>query len=88
MHDKKGITGKIATGFPGDDFSIQTLCISHSKRILIYYYFNFFTAGIVTVLRQWLYDGCPETPGEIAEIINSILPQAPEKLLVFQEPLQ
>lgn len=50
------------------------------------YYFNFFSAGIVTILRQWLYDGCPESPGELAEIINSILPQAPEKLLVYQEP--
>ena len=52
------------------------------------YYFNFFAAGIVTILRQWLNDGCPESPGEIVEIINSVLPQAPEKLLVFQEPLQ
>ncbi len=46
------------------------------------YYFNFFTAGVITILRTWINDGCIESPAEISEIITSILPQSPEKLLV------
>lgn len=48
------------------------------------YYFDFFTSGVITVLRRWVNDGCIETPLELSEIITSVLPQAPEKLLVVR----
>lgn len=47
------------------------------------YYFDFFKSGLITVLRRWLNDGCPETPRQMADIIISCLPAPPPDLLTF-----
>ena len=46
------------------------------------YHFNFFKSGFLTVLKQWLEEGCVETPQELAAIIARSIPKAPEKLFV------
>ncbi|MBR4393508.1 MAG: TetR family transcriptional regulator C-terminal domain-containing protein, partial [Oscillospiraceae bacterium] len=46
--------------------------ITDERRML--YYFHYVRAGMTTVLRLWLEDGCRETPEEIANILrNSIV---------------
>ena len=46
--------------------------ITDERRML--YYFHYVRAGMTTVLRLWLEDGCRETPEEIASILrNSIV---------------
>ena len=46
--------------------------ITDERRML--YYFHYVRAGMTTVLRLWLEDGCRETPEEIAHILrNSIV---------------
>ena len=46
--------------------------ITDERRML--YYFHYVRAGMTTVLRLWLEDGCRETPEEIARILrNSIV---------------
>ena len=47
------------------------------------YHFNFFKAGFLTVLKQWLEEGCIESPQELAQIIGRSIPRAPENLLVI-----
>ena len=47
------------------------------------YHFNFFKAGFFTVLKQWLEEGCIESPKELAQIIGRSVPRAPENLLVI-----
>lgn len=47
------------------------------------YYFNYIKAGFITILRQWLFDGCPESPQQLAKIIFSCLPSMPPNILTF-----
>lgn len=47
------------------------------------YYFNFFKTGFITVLRQWLADGCPESSEQLAAIIVSCIPDFPPELFIF-----
>lgn len=39
------------------------------------YYFNFFKAGFITVVRQWLSNDCPESPEHITKLITNFLAQ-------------
>lgn len=40
------------------------------------YYFDFYLSGALGVIRDWLEDGCQETPAEIAKIIITFLPSS------------
>lgn len=34
------------------------------------YHIEFFTAGIIAIIKKWLYNGCKESPEEMVEILN------------------
>ncbi|MCR5826365.1 MAG: TetR family transcriptional regulator C-terminal domain-containing protein [Oscillospiraceae bacterium] len=38
------------------------------------YYYSFFKAGLLSVLRLWLENGCVETPSELSQVIAKMLP--------------
>lgn len=40
------------------------------------YYFDFYLSGALGVIRDWLEDGCQETPEQIANIILTFLPSS------------
>ena len=56
----------------GHAFMEQTGLDDESEML---YHFTFFKAGLIAVLGQWLKDGCPETPEELAAIILRNLPE-------------
>lgn len=35
----------------------------------MHYYFQFFKAGLIQCIKQWLEDGCPESPEELGAIL-------------------
>lgn len=35
------------------------------------YHIAFFKAGINAILKKWLFNGCIESPEELAEVLNS-----------------
>lgn len=37
------------------------------------YYFQYFKAGVLSLLKRWLDQGCPEPPSEIAEMIVQLI---------------
>jgi hypothetical protein len=45
-----------------------------SDELIIRYFHNFFYAGTMRVIRDWLENGCQETPEELARIILVFLP--------------
>ena len=49
-----------------------------SEREAIYH-ISFYNTGILAIIRQWLGDGCPETPDEIIQVIGRAL-EMPMKL--------
>ncbi len=44
----------------------------------INYYFRFFWAGLLEVMRIWVRDGCPETPEELTGFIGKSIRDMPE----------
>ena len=38
------------------------------------YYFNFMKAGFLTIIQQWLEEGCPEAPEQMAELLINLNP--------------
>ncbi|MCM1134025.1 MAG: TetR family transcriptional regulator C-terminal domain-containing protein [Clostridium sp.] len=46
---------------------IQSLGVSDEAEI--WYHFTFFKAGFLAILRQWLNNGCPESPEVLSWII-------------------
>ena len=51
--------------------------ITDERRML--YYFHYVRAGMTTVLRLWLEDGCRETPEEIAKILRNSIVRGEER---------
>ena len=51
--------------------------ITDERRML--YYFHYVRAGMTTVLRLWLEDGCRESPKEIANILRNSIMRGEEK---------
>ena len=49
-------------------------CGVHNEAHIRYYY-EYVKAGIVSILRLWLENGCPETPAELAQILCRMLPE-------------
>lgn len=47
------------------------------------FYFIYFKAGFLAILRQWLKDDCPETPEELARILTNSMPESSVNLLTF-----
>ena len=45
--------------------------VMDERRML--YYYQFVKAGVMTVLKLWLEDGCREDPAEIARILRAML---------------
>ena len=45
--------------------------VTDERRML--YYYQFVKAGVMTVLKLWLEDGCRESPEEIARILRTML---------------
>ena len=44
-----------------------------------FYHFRFFYTGMISVIREWLAAGCPETPEQLTSIIwESIAPVPPQ----------
>ena len=41
------------------------------------YYYEYFKAGLLTVLQLWLEGGCTETPKELSQMISRMLPVRP-----------
>ncbi len=41
------------------------------------YYFEYVKSGLLSVLRAWLENGCRESPGEMALILDRVLPRRP-----------
>ena len=54
--------------------------ITDERRML--YYFHYVRAGMTTVLRLWLEDGCRETPKEIAHILRNSIAHGGEKTII------
>ena len=48
------------------------------ERWMLYYY-QFVKAGVTTVLKLWLDDGCRESPAEIARVLRAMLSSTYEK---------
>ena len=42
------------------------------------YYYEYFKAGLLTVLRLWLEGGCAETTKELSQMISRMLPDKPD----------
>ncbi len=51
-------------------------CGVENESHMQYYYANF-KAGLLSVLRLWLENGCMESPGELSVIISRMLPAKP-----------
>ena len=51
--------------------------ITDERRML--YYFHYVRAGMTTVLRLWLEDGCRETPEEIASVLRNSIVRGEER---------
>lgn len=53
------------------------------------YYFSFAVSGFIAVIRQWINANCPETPGQLADILFEMMPWRSEAALdqnfYFQE---
>lgn len=45
------------------------------------YYFTFSISGFVAVMRQWINANCPETPGQLADILFTMMPRATDMAL-------
>lgn len=45
----------------------QSYGVTNERHML--YYFQFFKAGLLSCVKKWLEDGCPESPDELASLI-------------------
>ena len=79
---QKHLSGSMEAGF-------QSYWESHLKPVFLRagvtderrmrYYYQFVKAGVMTVLKLWLEDGCRESPAEIARILRTMLNSGYEK---------
>ncbi|MDO5422481.1 MAG: TetR/AcrR family transcriptional regulator [Eubacteriales bacterium] len=53
----------------------------HMPPRVIEYYFEFMRAGFLSVVKHWLDERCPETPGEMAEILANLRPAYQDEVL-------
>lgn len=44
------------------------------------YCFEYSVSGFFAIVRRWLEDGCIETPEEIADIVDNMKPEMPERM--------
>ncbi len=53
-----------------------------------WYHFRFFFDGMISVIRQWLNAGCPESPQELSGIIWASIAPVPDRIppFSFEEP--
>ena len=51
--------------------------VKDERRML--YYYQFVKAGVMTVLKLWLEDGCREDPEEIARILRAMMSSTTRK---------
>ena len=51
--------------------------VTDERRMM--YYYQFVKAGVMTVLKLWLEDGCRESPEEIARVLRAMLSSSVQK---------
>ena len=73
---KKHLTDSMEAGFQSYwDWHLRPVFlkagVTDERRML--YYYQFVKAGVMTVLKLWLEDGCREDPREIARILRTML---------------